>query len=737
MGKALFPAFLRWSLAGICLGLTLGIGGCGDAPWNDPYPAADSHKNIYYDSFAERPKHLDPALSYVENEAEFLAQIYEPPLQYHFLKRPYQLEPLTLTGMPHPQYRDAHDAPLPDDAPVGAIATTVYRFHLRPGIMYQPHPAFARDASGHYRYQSLTPADLDGVHTLADFPETGTRELVADDYVYQIKRLVHPAMPSPIAALMSQYIVDLKTLGERMAADYQAAKSGRPAAAPFFDLRKYDFAGARAIDRYTWEITIHGKYPQFLFWQAMTFFVPVPWEADRFYSQPGMAERNLTLDWFPVGTGPYMLTENNPNRRMVLDHNPNFRGEVYPSEGEPGDAAAGLLKDAGKRIPFVERAVYSLEPEQIPYWSKFLQGYYDTSGIGSDNFDQAIQFTGRGDVVLTEEMQARGLELLTAVSASISYIGFNMKDPVVGGDGERARRLRRAIAIAVDFEEYINIFANGRGVPAQGPLPPGLFGYRDGEAGINHYVYDWVDGRPRRKPLAEAKRLLAEAGYANGIDVETGQPLVLYFDTTAIGPGAKAVVDWWRKQFAKLNIQLVIRDSDFNRFQEKVRKGTAQIFQWGWNADYPDPENFFFLLDGPNGKVDHEGENTANYVNPEFDRLFDRMKNMDNGAERQALIDQMTEIVRRDEPWLWGMHPVGFSLHHAWYYNAKPNLMARNTLKYKRIDPELRARRRAEWNRPVLWPVFALALIFVISILPAARAYRRKQRATALEQTAA
>ena len=59
---------------------------------------------------------------------------------------------------------------------------------------------------------------------------------------------------------------------------------------------------------------------------------------------------------------------------------------------------------------------------------------------------------------------------------------------------ERARKLRQAIAIAVDFEEYISIFANGRGIPAQSPIPPGIFGYREGEEGINRYVYDWVDG---------------------------------------------------------------------------------------------------------------------------------------------------------------------------------------------------------------------------------------------------
>ena len=100
------------------------------------------------------------------------------------------------------------------------------------------------------------------------------------------------------------------------------------------------------VDRYTYRIRVKGKYPQFVYWLAMPFFAPVPLEADRFYSQPGMAEKNITLDWYPVGTGPYMLTDNNPNRRMVLERNPNFRGETYPCEGEPGDRAGG---PAGRR----------------------------------------------------------------------------------------------------------------------------------------------------------------------------------------------------------------------------------------------------------------------------------------------------------------------------------------------------------------------------------------------------
>ncbi len=111
---------------------------------------------------------------------------------------------------------------------------------------------------------------------------------------------------------------------------------------------------------------------------------------------------------------------------------------------------------------------------------------------------------------------------------------------------------------------------------------------------------------------------------------------MLYFDTTATGPDDKSRLDWMHKQFAQLDMQLVIRGTDYNRFQDKMRKGKAQIFQWGWNADYPDPENFLFLLYGPNSKAEHGGENAANYQNPEFDRLFERMKDMDNGPERQA-----------------------------------------------------------------------------------------------------
>lgn len=716
----------RW--VGLCLALALT--GC-DTPWNNPYPASDATANVLYAGFAERPKHLDPVQSYSSNEITFTAQIYTPPLQYHYLRRPYELMPFGAAEVPVPVYLDAAGTPLAADAPADRVAFSIYEIRVRPGLKYQPHPAFALNAEGLPLYAGLTREALEGIHTLADFPVTAARDVRAEDFVYQMKRIAHPRLHSPILGLMSEYVVGLREYAERLRrVDAEQAKTGRGGA--WIDLREHPLEGVEVVDARTYRIRLKGKYPQFVYWLAMPFFAPMPVEADRFYAQPGLVERNISLDWYPVGAGPYMLTRNDPNRQMVLARNPNFFTETYPAEGEASDKTDEFLKDAGARLPLIDRIVFSLEKESMPYWNKFLQGYYDTSGINSDAFDQAVQVGGGGQVTLTDEMESRGIRLRTAVAPSTMYMGFNMLDAVVGGDSERTRKLRQAVSIAIDYEEFISIFANGRGMAAQSPLPPGIFGYRAGEAGLNRAVYDWVDGAPRRKPIEAARQLLTEAGYPGGRDAATGAPLVLYLDATARGADDKARLDWMRKQFAKLDINLVARTTDYNRFQEKIRKGNAQIFYWGWNADYPDPENFLFLLHGPQSKVRTQGENAANYANPEYDRLFEQMKNMDNGPARQAIIDRMVAILQRDAPWIWGMHPREYGLAHGWVGNRKPNEIANNVFKYLRIDPEARAEARRTWNAPVLWPAAVAGLICLLTLIPAWVAWRRRERATAI-----
>ena len=173
------------------------LAGCGEV-WNDPYPAEDRGRNILYSVFADRPKHLDPAQSYASDEAIFTRQVYEPPLQYHYLKRPYELIPLTASEIPRPRIVEK-----------GGVTYSVYDIRIKPGIRYQPHPGFVPE---NLNLNAKQIANLKSPYGLP----LGTRELTADDYIYQIKRLAHPQLHSPIFGLMSEYIVGLKEYAERL-----------------------------------------------------------------------------------------------------------------------------------------------------------------------------------------------------------------------------------------------------------------------------------------------------------------------------------------------------------------------------------------------------------------------------------------------------------------------------------------------------------------------------------------
>ncbi len=718
-GSAYSPAMKRALTLTVAFFATLLLFAC-EGTWNNPYSGKLDSNDLHV-SFDERPKTLDPARSYSSNEYRFIAQIYEPPLQYAYLVRPYHLIPLTSRDKPKISYRDREGNVVLEP---GEDIFAVYEITLKSGVLFQPHPSFAMRDSGEYLYHHLDPGAP--MRRLSDFEQAATRELVAEDYVYQIKRLADPANSSPISQLLRKHVQGFETLN----AEIQSLREKKQAG--WVDLRPLTLAGVRATGKYRYQITVNSMYPQFIYWLAMPFFAPMPWEADRFYAQEVLQKRNITLDWYPIGTGAYMLTENNPNLRMVLERNPHYRKDYYPLEGTQEDMSAHLLVDAGKEVPFINRAIYSLEKESIPYWNKFLQGYYDISGVGSESFDQAVTLGTRGQFELTDYMRSHDIGMHSSVAPSIYYFGFNMTDPVVGGDGERARKLRQAISIAVDTEEFIAIFQNGQGIPAQGPLPPGIPGYVPGRKGINDVVYKWEDGAPVRRSLEKARELMAEAGYGLGIDARTKKPLLLKFVTAQSSSEDQPRLRWLQKQFSKLGITINFETVDYNLFQKKIRTGAAQFFMWGWNADYPDPENFFFLLYGENSKVNNGGENAANYANPEFDRLFRIMEGMSDGPGRLAIIGQMMTIVREDCPWIWGFYPTTYSLNHGWLKNVKPNAMARNTLRFWRLDGDQRAVKTERWNTPISWPILAMLLILVLLLLPAVVSYHKKRNRTAL-----
>jgi ABC-type transport system substrate-binding protein len=300
---------------------------------------------------------------------------------------------------------------------------------------------------------------------------------------------------------------------------------------------------------------------------------------------------------------------------------------------------------------------------------------------------------------------------------SIYYIGFNMRDPVVGSTaGERSRTLRRAMSLSVDAEEYARVLLNGRGAPAQSLLPPGIFGYDEGYR--NPY---------RKVDLGKAKELLRAAGYPGGIDPATQKPLVLTFDADATSASSMLHYQFFVNGWRKIGLDVRIDATSYNQFQEKMRTGAYQIFMWGWVADYPDPENFLFLLWSEMARL-KGGQNTANFANARYDELFQAMKTRPNDAERQGMITEMLSIVERERPWIEVHHYRDYELLHGWVSNVKPPGLSIPTEKYHDIDPLLRARRRAEWNRPVVWPVYVLLGLLAVMVVPAVLTFLRERQ---------
>src|SRR5690606_25449223 len=197
--------------------------------------------------------------------------------------------------------------------------------------------------------------------------------------------------------------------------------------------------------------------------------------------------------------------------------------------------------------------------------------------------------------------------------------------------------------------------ANGRGVPAHSPIPPGLFGYDE------NYK------NPFRLPnLERARELLNEAGYPGGIDPKTGAPLHLTFDIADTSAEGRVRYMYWVQKWRQLGLNVELAATNYNQFYAKMLKGSYQIFTWGWMADYPDPENFLFLLTTKMAHSISGGPNSANFKNEQYDALFDQMRTRPNDDERKRIISEMLKILEHERPWIELFYPEDYALVHGW-----------------------------------------------------------------------
>ena len=483
------------------------------------------------------------------------------------------------------------------------------------------------------------------------------RELVAADYAYSLKRLLDPALRSPWT-----WVVEGKLIGgdELQAA---AKKTGK---------LDYDapIAGLEIIDRYTLRIRLKQPDYTFLYVLAMPASAAVAREVIDAYGNDAGAH--------PVGTGPYLLKEYKRSSRIVLEANPQFRKFVFdePAPANKSDAAiARALK--GRVLPAIGRIEISVIEEQQPRWLAFLKREVDYLQPFPLGFVGELLDNGK----LKPALAAKGIyhELLLRPNTWWAY--FNMEDPVVGGYTPEKIALRRAIGMAFNTGEFIRVLFMGRAVPAQGPIPPDIAGY-DPDHKTQAQAYD----------PAAARALLERFGYkdrdGDGYrELPDGKPLVIE-QWSSPTSRAREYDELWKKSMDAIGIRMVFKKDKVPELRKMARAGKLQMRQDGWQADYPDAENFMQNLYGPNiGQT-----NDSRFKLPEFDRLYEESRKLPDSPERTKLYDRMTDLVVAYAPWRLTHHLLEDHVIQPWVIGYKPHPIRSDIWMYLDIDESKRQR---------------------------------------------
>jgi ABC-type transport system substrate-binding protein len=441
------------------------------------------------------------------------------------------------------------------------------------------------------------------------------RELVADDVIYSLKRLADPRIRSPWAFLVEGKFVGLD---EEIAA---AKKSGK------FD---YDrkLAGMEAVDRYTLRFRLKEtdyNLPNVLAHEPTS---AVAREVIAAYGESdGRALAN------PVGTGPYMLAKWVRSSKILLEANPVYRGFTW--DFKPGDAAdKQLVADMkGKTMPRVGRVEISIIEEDQARWLAFQNGELDLMNMEGPLAPNAL-IGGQ----LRPELAAKGVQLSRIVDPEISYLYWNMQDPVVGGFGKDKIALRRALAMSYNVDEEIRVIRNGQAIEAKFPIPPGVVGHQAG----------WQSGI--RYDPAGANALLDRFGYKRGADgyrtLPDGAPLLIRYSSRpdTLGRQQDELV---KKSFDAIGVRIDVHKDKFPELLKLEKRCKLMSRTASWIADYPDGDNFMQLLYGPNT---FQSNNACAKI-PEYDALYAKSVQTPPGPERDRLYGEMARLIEAYAPW--------------------------------------------------------------------------------------
>jgi ABC-type transport system substrate-binding protein len=503
-----------------------------------------------------------------------------------------------------------------------------------------------------------------GVYFADDAAFSGKpRELVAQDFVYSFQRFADPINKSPVwGTLESTKIVGLAERRKR------AVDGKKP-----FD---YDtpMAGLVAVDRHTIRFTLERPAPRFMETLAQTdLHGAVAREVVERYGE--------AIGDHPVGTGPFKLRQWRRSSKIVLERNPTYREVTYDAKPAADDAEgqAILAKLKGRRVPLVDAVDISIVEEEQPRWLSFLNGSID--GLVSIHAQVPQPFIPQAmpNGRVAPSLAKRGIQGKAQVAPDVTLMLFNMDDPVVGGYTPDKVALRRAISLAVDTSTEIRLIRRGQGMPAQSPLVPHTTGYDPS------FKSELGEFNP-----AKAQALLDLYGYVDRDgdgwrDRPDGSPLVL---VRANQPEQiyRQYAEQFAKDLARVGLRVTFDIGQWAEHLKQARAGKLQMWMLGSTAASPDGQTALQRLHGPQSG----GQNLSNFKLPEFDALYDRLSELPNGPERDALFRRASMIAAAYVPYKYSTHRIRTDMWHPWLIGFKRPLFWLDWWHLVDVDVEMR-----------------------------------------------
>jgi len=575
-----------------------------------------TEKKVLRYAFEVAETGLDPVKIQDLYSRTLTPHIFEALYTYDHLARPVKIKPLTADGMPQV-----------------SADFRVWTVKIKPGIFFADDPAF----------------------------KGAKRELVAQDYVYALKRFADPANSSPAWTNMESDfgMVGLSELRAEALAQNESFNYER------------QIEGVRALDRHTLRFTLKEPRPRFIETLAASdLYGAVAREAVEYYGEK--------IEAHPVGTGPFKLAQWRRSSFIALDRNPDYRERYYDAEPTADDAEgqALLARFKGRRLPMIDRVEISIIEEEQPRWLSFVNGEADLAhGVG---FQFANQAMPNGHVA--PNLVKRGIRGYLITEPAGNYYIFNLEDPTVGGYGADKVALRRAIGLGLDVHSMIDYAYNGLATVSQGPTLPHTSAY-DPAFKSEFGEYD----------PARAKALLDIYGYRDRDgdgwrEMPDGSPLVLKVNTQS-DQRSRKISEVMYKSMKVLGIRVQSIVAQWPENLKAARAGTLQMWSVGAYASQPDAIGAFDRFDG----AQIGGQNFARIKLPALNALHDRIRRLPDGPERVAAFRESEKLALAYMPYKNTVNRLAIDMSYPQLIGYRRPVFWLDWWQYVDMDNSLRA----------------------------------------------